>query len=910
MMRILALLAAIVIFPVAYLKADLKYIVYDLETHEVSSYPTDPATAINGDYFGSKMLFVSNGTDYYMGVFEVTREQARLLKWTSSVVKGEEKYAFVTTDTTGTNPFPIDHETFTTLFVPTVEQWQTYANADKVPYANAYGTTFYGGYSNDIHAYRPGADVTAYVANAHGVYDIFGNAAEYTTSGKYYGGSPHSTLRYKDFTIEWARDPTKATDLDEDGYSFRGVRLVYVPPAAQTYSVSVTVNGTEVDSKEDVSPGETVSYTVTAPDGYELVAGAPTVTPDTVQLNGTTFVMPESNVTIAYTAKKYVDVTVEGGSPSQVRLVEGETVTIKPTQPVPPYCFVKWESLPEGWGGTAETAEQTLTVPNTIEAGSAVTIKATYQTYPRVLVYGSTVSVEKGEALGNGYYTPGSRLRLQANTVPYYNFVKWAITGKEETETTYAGVTVGTYGTEVTYTAVYEAQEDTSTPVNTLVTRIGEVSATEGTYATRTPLGYRAENVTETTLNGNVFMHYGATQVTSDYVALDLSSGGVAYPTVSVSSPESVNTVEAYKTSTILLKRTTWDGETYYVGVYETTNAHVEYLKEENEQSETLLKNTYPYVDWDPANVDINVTITPDFFAKVKALFEAHEVEPMLPSKAQLVGIRLARATAEDKANTLWCETGAGHLNRFNNHGDFKITEEMIVYNRGETDGPAVVGSKTIDPYGFYDLWGNCCERLVEPGGWGGWYGLGNNGYVECNLENANFLPRKALTFRPAIEVLPQVEVKIEGIEGSFKVIEGQTIALQPQVLKAHLFTGWTASTTIQPEEDAETGAYIYEVTEAVTLKPNFEPASETLALTCDGCTGPTEVYPGQTTLIYLDPEKTFRELTVDAPSAVTIGEASDGAIPVTFANPAVVKSVTITAVYEGGAPGYRFRVQ
>ncbi len=875
----------------------LRYIVYDLTNGTVTEPTTTAPTDINGGYFVDKMLFVSNGSDYYMGVFEVTCAQADYLF--DNAPKSEEKYAYTVLqgyDFTISKNCP-------NLFVPTPTEWQTYAAGDKVEYVNTYKSILSG--SQSISAWRP--TESAYVANAHGVYDIFGNAAEYTTDGKYYGGSatdaePH----FKDWTTEtaWADDDT--THLVFNTYSLRGVRLVYRPPATQTYSVTVKVNATTVQEYTDIKPGATVTYEVPVPEGYRLDATAPTVVPEGLAITDQTFTMPEQAVTVTYTATKFANVSVTGAAVSNAQPLAGETVTFTPNLPSPPNCFQSWK-LPEGWTGTtdAETNALTVTIPDDIDPGEEVAFAANYQTYPRVLVYGGTVEVKEGQDLGSGYYTPGTKLWLTANTVPYYDFAGWAITGVEEPNTT-SSFTVGAYGTTTTYTATYEASGDNSTPTSPYVTLIGE-RAVGGGYAARATLGYTAfTEPTETkTADGNNFRYYGATKVESDYVTFDLVK-----KTVSYLASGSMNT-ETNKTSNLVLKRTELAGvNPYYIAIFETTIAQREYLRvlgEDDKYDEANIEDTMPFQDW---NVDASSSV----FTELKGRFGAYEIVPKLPSKDQILGIRTAYEAVngitdqEKKDNPLtWNLSGAGHINNVTTYGDFRIKESMIVCGRTYAQGPLAVGSKSADPYGFYDLWGNYYERLLNSGN-NGWAGCYQYGAVLANLEAPNDTPSNCLGFRTAIEMLPQVGVTIAGIDTPFKVITGQEITLQPQIQKGKKFTAWTADTEAQPVAAGD-GTFTYTVTETVTLTPEFDEAEETIALSLTGCDGPATALPGQKLNLYLDPTQKVADVTVTPSGAATVGTAVNGLLPVEFANPAMADTVSITVTYEG-APGYLFRIQ
>ncbi len=892
MKKTLALLCAIALSTVGW--ADLKYAVYHLaETDEAKRVELlDQApTNINGDYFGSDMLFVSDGTDYYMGVFEVTRAQAKLLFGASTPSAAEADKAYASGDANDTFAVKAD---FPNLTPPAVAQWQRYAEGNKCAMANIAGAGDYYYEGISVTLWRP--TDAEYKANDHGVYDVFGNVAEYTSDkGEYYGG----TIKGPYFNKITTTEPTGSSYLSaSSGYditSYRGVRLVYTPPAAKEYTVSVTINGEEKYTTTAL-PGAEIDYSasMTVGEGYELMPTPSAVTPEGLALDGMSFTMPESHVTIAYTAKKFATLSVVGGKASKTRVLEGDTVTLTATQPEPPYCFTEWTAA-DLWGGTATEKVMTVTVPSTIEPGQSVTFTANYDTYPRVLVYGSTVEVKKGSALGNGYYAPESELLLTANDVSGYNFKEWVITGGEIEATTNAKVTVGGYNAStVTYTATYTVAADG--PVeNPLITTIGE--DTTGKQA-RATFGYVGDTKpTPLTVEGNTFHYYGATMAEGEYAALTLYSLLGQENTVAYSETE----IEG-KTSKIVMKRTVLDGmQPYYVGIYETTFAHHEYLSKEKDYNALNVLNTKPYND----------LLTEDYATILSTLgtrFAAYEITPKLPTKAQIEGIKKARLLV-DEDGKVETYTGSGYWNDRYAYGDPRITEAMVYCS--QTTGPQAVGEMEVDPYGFYDLWGNYAERLAENPQqlWGGYYG---NKIANCNLNNYDYETIKSAGYRPAIEMLPQVNVTIAGIEEPLKVIVGQKIILQPQLLQGKVFTGWLAGATpLVAEAD---GTYVCEVTEDVTLTPTFEDAILEIEVaypnaTCDGA---TKALPGQTTYVYLDPTKTFKQLVV-TPAIATVGEADNGVVPLTFDNPTTAAAVTIEALYEEAvptAPGYLFRVR
>ena len=116
--------------------------------------------------------------------------------------------------------------------------------------------------------------------------------------------------------------------------------FVLIPPPTYTVTVDASIqNGSVTADKEAALEGETVSLTVTPDPGYEL--GALTVTAadgSSVELNGTSFLMPAANVTVtASFVPVYYTVTVLGSAEGCTVVADkataqvGETVTITVT---------------------------------------------------------------------------------------------------------------------------------------------------------------------------------------------------------------------------------------------------------------------------------------------------------------------------------------------------------------------------------------------------------------------------------------------------------------------------------------------------------------------------------------------------------------------------------------------------
>lgn len=670
-----------------------------------------------------------------------------------------------------------------------------------------------------------------------------------------------------------------------------------------TYEVAVTLNDVPVEGwPQRFAEGEGV--TVAPPQteaGYRLssatasgVEAQPSLTEPTV------FAMPANDVTVAYRAAGYVNVVVEGGRATPAQPLIGGTVTL--TASAPKYkVFRQWTGA-----ATSNEATFTHTIPSTATPGATLTFTATYDTLPRVLVTGGSATVSRGtgEAFGEGYYSEGTVLALTPAPAPEgYAFARWEATGGTGLSGNTFTVAPALRNQTVTLAAVYEV--DTAHPIaNLRVTRIGVDKDGSGN-ATATTLGWEAGTLVEQKLLGNTFVHHTTQMPEQDYAVLDLKKATTAYQTFPLGL--GVDT-DANKTSSLVLKRIKptpgthyTSGDTYYVGVFETTVGHFKALGVAMGNTTSSSRgDKFPYVikDSDGADTFIN------------ALNKTFGLKATRPSVAQIENITKA-GTEADKTFK-----GAGY------QVDSSITRAMIAHE-GDNVSTActTVGSKFPDPYGFYDLWGNALEWLSDNTGHGGRAGYPASDTSDALTSNPSKF-RLSFTdtgwpatgirgaIRPAVVVPERVNVTIANAGETFgplAVLPGQKVRLAPQVRTGYTFKGWTANNPAMPPKAQSNGDWLATVTADVTFTATYE-AKQSLKLTYKGCLGPSEALPGQTIAVFAAEPKggALLSLEVSPKTAATI-DLEKGTV--TFAAEAS-GTITLTAVYETPKAAYRLRLR
>lgn len=455
-------------------QAELEYLVYDLSTKTTETV-TNPDVTADEYHTGSEMLFVRDTTvadqTYYIGVFEVTQAQAAVLKWykpsnTNGWAFGASAANFFTSLT---NPLP------TNLAFPTHAQWVAYTDDpaslsndakedinildgvstwDRIPVDRWY---------NNYLCASP----SKLESNSHGVYDIYGNVAEYATDGKgtgpFYGGATGGTDRLEH--LKKGEKPEESEGLRNNGHgtdrygnsAVYGARLVYMPPKEQLYSVSVTLDEANVTAEtvtvpEGMTPAELkvgTSVTVSAPTPAEWhrLSGR-TVTQGNLTFTEAvdapiTFDMPTGNVTIAYTSEPYGTITVEGGTATVThggvavegtQVVEEDIVTLTARDPAAYEKFVKWtvtvgEETTDVLLKTDEETQESAyvyTIP-ALQGGETFAFTAVFEKIPY-----ATITVKNGHAEVNGETVTevvnGQEVTLVANDPgAHQTFTGWVV---------------------------------------------------------------------------------------------------------------------------------------------------------------------------------------------------------------------------------------------------------------------------------------------------------------------------------------------------------------------------------------------------------------------------------------------------------------------------------------------------
>lgn len=975
--------------------AELEYVEYDLVA-KTADPVTNPDVTDPVYHSGSKILFVRDPTlpdqSYYIGVFELTCDQARQLKLALSTTSGGWAYGEFTPSSSSTLP--------ANLHFPTHAEWKAYTDdpatlsADAKKSLNIYGGVWYRRVSlKDWYEQYLCASPSKLSQNSHGVYDIYGNVAEYATDGKgtgpFYGGSAHDSDRIEHLAED------SADNLRNDGkpasrYSrtHQGVRLIYRAPAEQLYTLSVTLDGADVTQNvvttdpadanlSALKVGTAITVTAPKPEGQRRLSGREVtgLDPSTLLLEALdaplTFDMPASDVTIAYTSEPYATLTVTNGTATvndqPVTEVEaGDVVTLTHDALGDHQTFLGW-TCP---GGITLDDDNSFTVPH-LQGGEHYAFTANIRTYPRVLVFGGSVSdVSNGYDYGDGYYAPGTSLTLQASAPEGYVLDGWTY-GSQRVPSPYP-VPADTYDVTITLTATYTRDESSEPTVTPADIHLG---------STKTDSGYQAHSLfgwtpatAETTLpdvDGNRYHFY-------DYVNAGLfailpltgNDRTIVYQEA-VSSTEnpapqaptapqmpniaglplnqrepaleayyteleqyqqelaayqkavdawraSASTTTTLNTERLLLRRvspTTEGKRDFYLGVYETPIGNIANLE----------KLTFGKTDYDKTAsggtdhttqvfcartlLDLKFPIQdiPDFAAYLTQLNTAFKVNARFPTQEDVLAV--GDHSASENA-------GEGY-------GLDPDLEDSMVVNGGSRSQLVAADGMTVDPYGFYGLWGNCWEASSNEVGFGGAavFGNKNSCLTDMTSDRYGIGAQQYLSLRPVIDVEEAVVIYIgqESTATAVQVAPGQRLfADDTKPTKAgHRFTGWTLG-----GGSIGTDHVVTEADDGKVLVANWEPLPEhpdSVTVACTDCLGPVKAYPGQSVTVYPPEGRTFvaaAPLTIEPAGIATVSALNeDGTVTVTFASP-LPSGGTVTL--QGNLadppappkPGYRFRLR
>ncbi len=988
-------------------RAELNYFLYDLSAGTAERLDAPPEDVLDETYHtGNLMLFVQDTTvseAYAVGVFEVTEAQARAMGWATTSSSGDA-VAYAAYTTNSNYSFTEGRSLPANLAWPTAEQWVAYAGEKWKPCNVRYGV-------GDAPARGPFWRSTwwnsyreQWTANAHGVYNIYGNVAEYTADNLFRGGYANRDSNYNTLTTDGVAAHTIAQG--DDGAGRLGARLVYNLPEEQRHAVTVTLDGEAVGEAAAYKPGEAVTVEPPTPEAWRALTGRD-VTPESLAVSGgvgesIAFTMPGEAVAVAYTSTEYAEITVVNGTltleEGKDRAYVGDWVTVTADAPKAWQTFKGWEAT-----GMMTTPPATTEIIFSVPPGAqdAITLTATYQDLPRVLIHGGTAAVSDGEARGNGFYTAGATLTLTPNTPEGWRFQGWEQEGEGTLEDNVftvpeSGVTTLTarfaepprvfvsggaatvstgddYGNNayapgtvlslshaerVGYTfagwkggtvsdntfTVPESGVTTLTATYKARTRVlvaggtAEPASTDGYYDAGTtltltpdkPVGYVFDHWEGGTVSGSTFtvpasgtvtltavfkvdetadgsgatLHLGsntdhkpydtlfgstpaksATTVTDPYgnnylsyaytdaaavAVFDLEKGEVSFDST-------VSTSTDGKTKCLQLRRVNAsDGNDFYMGVFETTRGNVHYLETLTKADPVRIKDTTAAVYYSGSLYEND----PDFEDCLEMLNNAFDVpEARFPTPAEV--IKVGDASRAKNANAGY---GAG--------ADKTITEAMVHYNAGYPNFNDA-GETTVDPYGFYDLWGNGWEMAGDGGApFGG--ACTEQQFGACQTRN-RFNNLTAIVFRPVIDVETPVALKVEGATGIIWAVEGEKLFPSPDetpVRPGYEFVGWTlGGAKIDPR------TYVVKRADAgKTLAPQWEAISLTAKFV--DCEGPAKVVPGLETRVLTDPNRTLSTpgFKIVPSGAATYSQGTGFAI-ITFADDAKGE-VTVTALY------------
>lgn len=713
-----------------------------------------------------------------------------------------------------------------------------------------------------------------YTSSAQATISVTGGTSN---KEKIIAGESFTLTAEKDLFLEWS-----GPGITEENKTTNPLSLsipTITPGATLTYTASLkphakltVLNGTA--DKAVVVEGDEVTLSAPTDGSFSYWTG-PGITDSNKTQNPLTLTIEtisQSGMTLDFEAKlkPAIKISVKNGSASPTRVYEGGSVTLTAKGE-------KWQCFSAWSGGSGITDSNKTENPLTLKlsgftADTSLTYTASFENYPRVMVYGGTVTVDKStNNLGDGYYKVGTKLTLKPHTAlpDGYVFSHWLKKDGSKVTTPNYVYTVGALESTETFTAAYKADDSVT---NTNIIYIGNVSETNLTA--KTAIGYTALPTSNATYSKNKFTYYGTQEASSDYVQLDFTTQKLNYTV----TEEDANS-EANRQTALVMKRVKpASDQPYYVGIHEVTNA--QYEKVVNGK-DSVAQPLLPHVTLASTRGEATT-----FLTKLKALFGETFVKP---TKTQIETI------------------SKGAMNNTQTYGDAKITDAMV--NCGNDNiGLQNSGAQVVDPYGFYDLWGNAAESFQddEDNLWGGYYGTALN---FCNLNQATIGANTSApgTIRTAITVQPRYTVKVTNLNKTFYVLKNQKITLKEQVMPGRKFLGWTVkmgSTT----QTYTTMPQVITVTANTTLTANFSDELASVSLTLENCNGPTTAFPGTTISVYpKTPGTKLTKLTVSPSTAAETVDLTKGTIK--FKETAT-GTVTVTATYQSPEAGFHFKVR
>ncbi len=558
-----------------------------------------------------------------------------------------------------------------------------------------------------------------------------------------------------------------------------------------------------------------------------------------------------------------VEVSIHDGTSTTVQtVVAGTEITVTPQ--LPSYAtYARW-NFPEGWGTVDDEGVLTLTVPLNIIAGQTYEVAIEMNFMPRVLVYGGTAAMvpDTGIDYGMGYYSEGAKLNIAIPSTldEGVDFTGWSVSDGTTLKRAEETISVGAVNSVMTYTANYTVA--IKTPQTTQL-HIGASRNALGIAQANPLFGYSAETQKDSTtipLNTCIYPTYDASAGT--YAFLDLQKGTVTYTDTAgelalltgkgMTMPLKRVQPFTYEQVDGSLKRV--DGTPFYMGVYETSMAHMAALAESEDKE--ALANTLP-ATLNKVNVEKALQQLED------GVLAAVGGRVRLPQAADIKAIGdVKRYNEEGETVTPYAGWGYGSSSGGEDSTrDPEITADMI-NAAGQGSVMQAIGSMEEDPYGFYDLWGNVYEALGNGGKkavaitGGAYLDVSNNCNISSLYSNFNSYTY-AVGFRPIVDIPEPIHIHVQIGGTTLKNIPvapgGAPVLLdETPVQKGMGFTGWRlekegrvtlvdASTRLTAEDDG------------ATLVAHFEPINLVADATYKHCIGPAILYAGLSTNLYLD---------------------------------------------------------
>lgn len=711
-----------------------------------------------------------------------------------------------------------------------------------------------------------------YTSSAQATISVTGGTSN---KDKIIAGESFTLTAEKDFFLTWSGPGITEENANKNPLTLSfptitpGETLTYIA-SLKPHAILTIVNGTA--DKTIVVEGDEVTLSAPTDGSFAYWTGPGITNSNKTQnpLSLTIETISQTGMTLAFEAKlkPAITIAVTKGTASPMRLYEGDSFTLTAKGE-------KWQCF-SAWSGTYGITDSNKTTnPLTLKlngftTNTHLTYTASFEDYPRVMIYGGTVTVDNAtNDLGDGYYKVGTKLTLKPHTAlpDGYVFSHWLKKDGSTITTQNYVYTVGALGSTETFTAAYKADDSVT---NANIIHIGNVS--ESNLTAKTAIGYTALSASSATYlySKNTFKYYGTEEASSDYVQLDFATKKLNYAVDDANS-------EANRQTALVMKRIKpASGQPYYVGIHEVTNA--QYEKVVNGK-DSVTQPLLPHVTLASTRGEATT-----FLTELNALFGETFVKP---TKTQIETI------------------SKGAMNNTQTYGDAKITDAMVNCESDKA-GLQSSGAQIVDPYGFYDLWGNAAESFQDDDDnlWGGYY---NTALSFCNLNQATIGANTSApgAIRTAITVQPRYTVKVTNLNQTFDVLENQQITLKEQVMPGRKFLGWTVkgSTT----QTYTTMPQVITVTANTTLTANFSEALTSLSLTLKNCNGPTTAFPGTTISVYPEtPGTKLTELTVSPSTAATVN-LTQGTI--TFKETAT-GTVTVTATYQSPSSGFHFKVR